>query len=641
MADKLGLLICQVLAGEAEAILKEGEFQDIALATYFPHPGRPGTAWDVLDQIIQTQFKDCTQIYLLGDASLEGLEPPPQNLRHCSLIQEADSAYFLINQTVVDKIAGKGGFVINPGWLKHWKYYLGLWGSKGQASELLYSQQSTHLVLLDTGVYPESSTRLKEAADFVGLPAKVLPIGLDFFRLTIKSLMLRWRLNHSQDVSSGPKLRTASPTEPSRLFPPLLDQLTRFKTEGEAIGALLDYCLETFAPRKITYLSLLQGKPRKLYSPSPSSPGDASLGKDLLSNLGQEYSWTETQKGFRLRIRYLDETLGVLEVDELTHPEDREKMLQQLTPLTRLFGLTISTIRLTHLLRREQDKGQEYRDVSQAIFVIINSDQKVILANNRTCEVLGYNPDEVIGRNWFDCFIPERIRSELKENFNNWVAGEVGILEYYEHPVMAKDGTERIIAWHNTILQEEAGRVVASLCYGEDITERKRTEEELQALTLLDDLTGLYNRRGFMNLAEQQLKIADRMKQELLLIFFDLDGMKRINDTYGHQEGDQALNQAAQILRETFRESDIVGRYGGDEFAVLVLESDESKGAIITKRLREITTRHNTQANRLYGLGLSFGMARYDPFKPSPLEELIRRADQEMYRNKKAKIQRP
>ena len=97
MADKLGLLICQGLAGEAEVVLKEGEFQDIALATYFPRSGRPGIAWDVLDQIIQTQFKDCTQIYLLGDAGLEGLEPPPQNLRHCYLIQEADSAYFLIN----------------------------------------------------------------------------------------------------------------------------------------------------------------------------------------------------------------------------------------------------------------------------------------------------------------------------------------------------------------------------------------------------------------------------------------------------------------------------------------------------------------------------------------------------------------
>jgi diguanylate cyclase (GGDEF)-like protein/PAS domain S-box-containing protein len=641
MADKLGLLICQVLAGEAEAVLKAGEFQDIALATYFPHPGRPGIDWEVLNPIIQTRLKDCSQIYLLGDAGLEGLRPPPKNLQHCHLIQAADSAYFLINKTVVDTIVSKGGFVINPGWLKHWKYYLGLWGSKGPTSELLYSRSTTHLVLLDTGVYPESRSRLKEAAEFVGLPAKVLPIDLDLFTLTIKGLMLEWRLNSAREGSCEPRPKLPPPAEPSQPFPPLIDKLSRFKTEGEAIGALLDYCLETFAPQKITYLSLLQGKPRKLYSPSPSSPGEASFGKDLLSNLGEEYSWTEAQKGFRLRIRYLDETLGVLEVDEFTHPEDREKMLQQLIPLARLFGLTISTIRLTHLLRREQDKGQEYRDVSQGIFVIINSDQKVILANNRTCEALGYNLDEVVGRNWFDCFIPERIRSELKENFDNWVAGEVGILEYYEHPVMAKDGTERIIAWNNTILQEEAGKVVASLCFGEDITERKRTEEELQALTLLDDLTGLYNRRGFLNLAEQQLKIADRLKQELLLIFFDLDGMKRINDTYGHQEGDQALNQAAQILKETFRESDIVSRYGGDEFAVLVLESDESKGAIITKRLREITTRHNTRSNRLYAIGLSFGMARYNPFKPSPLEELIRRADQEMYRNKKAKIQRP
>jgi diguanylate cyclase (GGDEF)-like protein/PAS domain S-box-containing protein len=630
-------MICQALAEEAKAVLSEEPFRDIALATYFPHFGRPPVDWGSLNQIIQTRLKECSQVYLLGDADLEGLGPPPEGLRHCRIIRAEDLAHFLVNKTVVEKIAGRGGFVVCPGWLKYWRYYLGLWGPRGKSSELLYSKRTTHLVLLDTGVCPDSGSRLKEAAEFVGLTARVLSVGLDYFRLTVQALELTWRLHQGRDGSAEPQPKTRPPSEQARSLPPLIDQLTRFKTEGEAIGALLDYCLETFAPAKIAYLSLLQGKPRRLYAPSSSKPGEASLGKDLLSNLGEEYSWTEGRRGFRLRIRYQDETLGVLELEGLKHPEDREQTLQQLIPLARLLGLAISTIRLTHLLRREQDKGQEYRDVSQSIFVIINADQRVILANQRTCEVLGYQSEEVIGRNWFDWFIPERIRSELKENFNNWVAGEVGILEYYEHPVLAKDGTERIIAWQNTILQEEAGKVVASLCFGEDITERKRTEEELKALTLRDELTGLYNRRGFLNLAEQQLKIADRMKQELLLIFFDLDGMKRINDTYGHQEGDQALTQAAQILKETFRESDIVGRYGGDEFAVLVLESDESKGALITKRLREITSRHNLQANRLYALGLSFGMARFDPYKPSTLDELIRQADQEMYRNKKTK----
>lgn len=171
----------------------------------------------------------------------------------------------------------------------------------------------------------------------------------------------------------------------------------------------------------------------------------------------------------------------------------------------------------------------------------------------------------------------------------------------------------------------------------EDITERKQMEEMLHALTLTDELTGLYNRCGFLTLADQQFRIADRLKQQLCLIYADLDNMKWINDTLGHQEGDRALDDTANILRSTFRAADIVARIGGDEFVGLAIETVEKSSDLIMTRLLENLNAFNHQRQRPYKLSLSVGITQYDPEHPSSIEELLKKADNLMYEQKKAK----
>jgi len=167
------------------------------------------------------------------------------------------------------------------------------------------------------------------------------------------------------------------------------------------------------------------------------------------------------------------------------------------------------------------------------------------------------------------------------------------------------------------------------------VTERKRLEEELQKMSLLDDLTGLYNRRGFFALSEQQLKIVERTKQELLLFFADLDNLKEINDAWGHQEGDDALIEIAGVLKETFRKSDIIGRLGGDEFAVLAVDTADGKGSALMGRLQSALDACRRRTTRKYFLSLSTGVARYDPGNPSSLDTLIAQADALMYEKKR------
>ena len=131
-------------------------------------------------------------------------------------------------------------------------------------------------------------------------------------------------------------------------------------------------------------------------------------------------------------------------------------------------------------LIKERDKAQQYLDVAGTIFVVIDADEKITLINNAGCRMLGIEEDEIVGQNWFDTYIPERNRLEIRAVYKLLMAGEMEPTEYYENPVLSKDGSERIIAWHNTLLVDEEGKIQGTLSSGEDISERREAEGKLR-----------------------------------------------------------------------------------------------------------------------------------------------------------------
>jgi diguanylate cyclase (GGDEF)-like protein len=163
---------------------------------------------------------------------------------------------------------------------------------------------------------------------------------------------------------------------------------------------------------------------------------------------------------------------------------------------------------------------------------------------------------------------------------------------------------------------------------------QQKLQAELSSLALTDDLTGLYNRRGFLYLTERQLKLASRSGRDILLFFFDVDGLKKINDSFGHTEGDFALFRTAEVLGITFRGSDVLARLGGDEFAVLAIETSDRCETTIMARFRETLETLSAEEPR-YRLSLSVGVVRITPSNTSSIEELMLQADQAMYRVKR------
>ena len=165
--------------------------------------------------------------------------------------------------------------------------------------------------------------------------------------------------------------------------------------------------------------------------------------------------------------------------------------------------------------------------------------------------------------------------------------------------------------------------------------EKQRLVVELRKLSLSDDLTDLLNRRGFMRVAKHQLKVANRSKREMLLLYMDFDHLKQINDALSHRDGDRALIEVANLLKQTFRESDIIARIGGDEFVVLTIEAGKDSEEVLRHRLQEELDTHNAKGQQPFKLSISVGAAHYDPERPCSIEELLHRADTSMYEQKR------
>jgi diguanylate cyclase (GGDEF)-like protein len=200
---------------------------------------------------------------------------------------------------------------------------------------------------------------------------------------------------------------------------------------------------------------------------------------------------------------------------------------------------------------------------------------------------------------------------------------------------LAIDGLQAIVPW---LVFVGLVLAVAMAMISQFKLMRARGEhlDRVELLSVTDPMTGLSNRRGYELLADQLLKAAGRDSQAALLMSFDVDGLKHINDTFGHGAGDEAIIAAAHLLRSTLRETDVIARLGGDEFcAVGVSPSGLDDGRAVLARLQDAIDLYNDREGQLFPLSISVGMAMWDPDAPTSLHDLEQTADRAMYEHKR------
>lgn len=208
------------------------------------------------------------------------------------------------------------------------------------------------------------------------------------------------------------------------------------------------------------------------------------------------------------------------------------------------------------------------------------------------------------------------------------VAGETHWVRDYTHAVRGEDGA--VTAYEGYIIDITTQKA--------EETALRQREEQLRMLSLSDNLTGLYNRRGLLALGEHAMRSARRRGGHLAVIYVDVDGLRSVNDRFGHAQGDEALRTIADVLRTAIPEADLAGRVGGDEFVVLVDDEPEVTGKLAA-RLRRRLQRADEMSGRPFRISSSIGLADWDPAEPLTFQELIERADERMHDEKRAKRQ--
>jgi diguanylate cyclase (GGDEF)-like protein/PAS domain S-box-containing protein len=273
-------------------------------------------------------------------------------------------------------------------------------------------------------------------------------------------------------------------------------------------------------------------------------------------------------------------------------------------------------------------------------------DGMLIEANPALARMLGFKkPAALLRHNVKDFYVKRADRQEHLEKlaviptyFTEFELRQAGgrklWVRDYSRAIKGPDGA---VLHFDGILLDITDRKRAAKKLDQVLRELQRSNKKLENLSLTDELTGLHNRRGFFTLGLQQLKIAKRLEQGVFLIFLDIDDLKQINDTYGHPAGDDVLKAVATILRTTLRESDIFGRIGGDEFAVLAIRSKKAGERTLANRLETSFASFSRNKPRRLHLSVSMGVVRFDPGRFGSLEELLARADDLMYQQKRSK----
>ena len=270
---------------------------------------------------------------------------------------------------------------------------------------------------------------------------------------------------------------------------------------------------------------------------------------------------------------------------------------------------------------------------SSSVIVITDKNGIVEYVNPAFTQVTGYSPQECVHKGL------NLLKSDVHDQtYFAEMWREIATGNDWRGTICNKRKNGELY-WDETLIssvKDPKGRITHYIAIKEDVTRRKETDEMLRKYATTDEMTGTLNRRSGMLIMQRQLQLANEENQCFVILFMDINGLKSVNDTLGHSYGDELINAAVSVLKECLRESDAICRLGGDEFLIILASTNLAEAETILHRILDKAEAINKSDRHLFYLSLSIGTAEYQPGSGHTIDDLIRIADEDMYKNKMA-----
>ncbi len=501
----LGVAVCEHFGRELEFLAREANFGQVRTGTFACRCGHPRGGAHPAPQREQPEQaywpqKPCAGLVVIGCCiSPTFMSEAEYGVIHRERLPQCFSIF--AGRAMTDALLQGGAYITLPSWLVSWKATLEIWGFDQQTARAFFNESCTRIVLLDTGINPDSGTQLIEFARYVDRPCSIEPVGLDYFRLYLhrRLSLLQQDLNKAQ-VSSASNKKEAD----EMMLLDLLENLSYSADEQDVVKIIMEMHIMLFAPGAILFLPILDGSLGQPYS--PEAPVDISEVKGFDSWLlsSSQRTADDGEGGFMVRIQHKGSLFGGLWLRHIAFGQYLERYKVKAASISRLCGLILQNARLY---------------------------------------------------------------------------------------------------------------------------------KTLESQARIDDLTGLMNRRFFFEQADREFMLSKRHSKPLSAIMLDLDYFKIINDTHGHRIGDRVLKSVASVLRTMGRRSDLCGRYGGEEFVVLLPETGSESALLFAERFRAETEALKPIPERPdIGITVSLGIAELTA--EDGLADLLKLCDEALYKAK-------